>query len=94
MTMLTPMAEVIRVITSAAITLTHHNEKSASFHTEGADVRLIKSKIESMDDVVITHADEILTISFNCEKACKRFVRTLSTFTKFKTLSDGRIAGQ
>ena len=92
--MLTPMAEVIRVITSAAITLTHHNEKSASFHTAGADIRLVKSKIESMEDVAYSHADEILTISFNCEKACKRFVRTLSTFTKFKTLSDGRIAEQ
>lgn len=41
MTMLTPMAEVIRVITAAAIQLTHHNEKSASFHTAGTDVRLV-----------------------------------------------------
>lgn len=91
MTMLTPMAEVIRVITAAAIQLTHHNEKSASFHTAGADVRLVKSRIESMENVACSHSGEILTISFTCDKACKRFVRTLSTFNKFKTLSDDRI---
>lgn len=94
MTMLTPLADVIHTITSAAISLTHHNTKSASFHTGGADVNKVMRKIDAIDGVTCSLFEEVLTISFTCEKACNRFVRTLLTFTKFKTLSDDRIAGQ
>lgn len=90
-TTMTPTANVIRVIAGAAIKLTRHNETSASFHTAGADLNNVRKTLDAMDGVKYSHIGETLTLTFNCEKACKRFVRTLSTFTKFKTLSDNRI---
>lgn len=91
MSVLNPMTAVIRMIADFKIQLIDSGEKHVRFNTGDVDVSELQFKLRLMDGITHRHHNGLLELKFNCDKACKRFIRTFGTFAKFKNLSDGRL---